>query len=147
MELKTIQPDPKMAADGVWVKYSEDEGGEFLIRPYGNREFERKMAKITGAKRKRMRSKEIPDEEYSDYMRLSMVGTILLDWRGFQFDGKDFPFTPEAAVKLLADFPDIRDFIQAESRDLTNFQEGAVNEHRETFPRVSDVASQEREAS
>jgi hypothetical protein len=51
-----------------------------------------------------------------------MSKTILLDWKNVQVDGKDRPYSQQAAYDLLLEMKDFREVIDTASAELERFK-------------------------
>lgn len=136
MNINEFKPDEVMQTEGVWVDFDKDSA--FLIAYGGNRKFERKIANLSIAARRKNRGKELDPIVYTDLSYEAMVGTVLLGWRGIKNTVPDpvnpgktvsvpYEYSEANAEALLKDYPTLRGFIQEQSNILTNFQKEGEN--------------------
>lgn len=96
----------------VWIDFDKAQGVAFLIAPVGNPAATEKLISLAGDDLRAQR--KIAPAVYIE----AMIGTVLLDWRGLDQDGKPFSFSHENARTLLSQSEAIRDFISEKSLEL-----------------------------
>lgn len=121
MKITSILVDKTKSDEGVWVEYSE--GAKIKLAKSENPKHIRAQERFT---KKRSWHKTDIEKRQKD-LDQALVGTVLLDWKGFEAeDGTDFPFNKENAFFLLQNSPDFRQFVILEASDMANFQEEAL---------------------
>jgi hypothetical protein len=121
MELSTFKTDKSKENDGVWFEVDAD-GASVLVARAGNKKYAKLLEKITKPHRHALKSRNVSDELVERLMVEAMVGTILLDWKGLELDGKPLPYSPETAKEMLQEIPDFRRIIEDYSNDINSFK-------------------------
>lgn len=122
MDLSATRVNPDLEKDGVWNQI--DLETDILVARWMNpihAAFIRKRAKPL---QQAMKMDALSEEAENDLRIKSMVECILLDWRGMKADGKDQPYSKEAALKVLSD-PQLSwftDMVETFSRDLSMYK-------------------------
>lgn len=83
--------------DGTWYKIPNFEGGEVLIRMLNPKEKRELFEKSTIRRIRGGRTHEYQDLGVANR---EAVKIAVLDWRGLQKDGEDYPVTDENKVEL-----------------------------------------------
>lgn len=127
LEITGYIPDTHTA----WVEW--DDATKFKLNYVGTDEVEtvllEKSGKAqfknpTGRKGKRGKKDEVQDVTVRSAMMIEyIVDGILVDWEGVSYDGSDFPYSRDNALKVLKEAKDIRDWIYTQANDISNFQE------------------------
>ena len=137
MQIETLIPDEKLAKEGKWIEYPEEEGVAFKIAYYGNDAYEVKLRKLAVAARRRGK---VNLQQQTALEVESMLGTVLLDWRGlgkgYDEEGKEkpYPFSIENARELLMASKKVREFLSFEVTRLENFQPEPIEVEAEVIP-------------
>lgn len=118
---KAFATNKKKEAEGVWVK--GEEGAEFLIARANNPQAEKMTVELMRPHRRRARAGTLPEEIQKDVSYTVLANCVLLGWKSVQIDGKDVPYTPEAAKQLFVEMPDFADFIAGYAMETTLFQD------------------------
>lgn len=61
------------------------------------------------------------NQDIDDRATEKLLAGLIVGWRGLVLEGEQLKFTPQAAIKLLIDYPWIRDQINLFANDRTNF--------------------------
>lgn len=122
MDIQTLTTDSDLE-DGVWLNF-EGEDASFLIASTNRPEYSRAMNRAV----KRIGQHKITakPELATDATIEAMADAVLLDWKGLTANGVEFPCTRENRVKLLKSSRVLREWVSAESSNLTNFQREAM---------------------
>lgn len=113
---KRYKTDKTLEENGVWVDLGEDVHvlvGRLTSKR--TREVRRRLMRPYESMR------EVPPELEDKINIQVMAEAVLLDWRGItDEEEKAIPYSREAAIKLLSDFPDFRDEVAGASlrRDI-----------------------------
>jgi hypothetical protein len=77
---------------------------------------------------------ELPEEVGEAMMADVIAATILKDWKNiFDRDGKELPYSKEAAKKLLIDLPEFYRTIMNLANDVNNFKAAEEQVNKETI--------------
>lgn len=125
--LKKYKTDKSAEVKGVWVEVDENEDGtkvEWLIARINNENARDLRRKLETPYRN---FPKIPDSVSEDILRKVVAKTILLGWKGMtDEDDKVIEFSPEAAEKLLKDYPDMMNDVVGLSMARETFQAEGV---------------------
>lgn len=101
--------DVDAEAEGMWVELALDETIQVKVRSSECEQFKRAIHR-NNKKNARLINKKDKDKTFEDVKRLNdtlaltAIQYLLIDWRGFiGEDGKDIPFSIEAAKTVLLD--------------------------------------------
>jgi hypothetical protein len=130
--------DGKREIEGTWVNYSGDT--EFLIARSRNKNFSRMFARkwaknkslLDGVKPTDTDAKlDVADAKADQIMVECYSETILLGWKGVNYNGKPFEYSVENAAMLLTD-KEFRKYVEEQSSDIGNFKtaEAAADEKK-----------------
>lgn len=123
MQIRAHLTDKKAAEDGKWFEY---DGARFLICAHGTPGFQKVARKIG--------KKNLAAIQREDVIALNgmsvevMAKAVLKDWEGVKDGEKEFPYSEANALHLLTVAGDFRNWVEAQSMNLSNFiaeEEGA----------------------
>ena len=121
MEITTDFADPQLSDEGVWVEYRED--SKVKVAGIGNSKFtadqERRRNSFSGMRRGRDGRLAVDLE--NKILCQSMAKHILVDWQGFNKNGKAFKYTEENAFDLLMENLYFRNDIAAIASEEGNY--------------------------
>lgn len=108
--------------NGVWKDFH---GAEVLIARSGTKDYQDAIAAAyTKNEEKLSKKDDAADKLAQDLMLEVFADTLVLDWKGISFKGKDLPYS-KANVKMLLGLPEMRDFrfeLLSLSDDAENFR-------------------------
>src|SRR5439155_18550861 len=98
---------------GVWFDFDKEKTPGFAMRiaSIENRRFKKKYARLTFDAAQHSASDQLPSDKTQNILIEAMIGTILLDWRGLENDGKPFSYSEDNAREVLSQSGAIRDFV------------------------------------
>lgn len=106
------KPKVSPLEQGVWIDFDREKGIAFRIAPGTNAVATTKLRALAGDDLRANRT--IAPAVIIE----TMIGTVLLDWRGFTNEGKPFPFSPENARLVLTQSQEICDFVSDKAMEL-----------------------------
>jgi hypothetical protein len=129
LKLIDIGGDSRLQEEGIWLPFDEERGAHVLIASGRSEIYQTKLGKLMMKARRRNRSKNFEDPEvFRPVMFRAMFGTVVRAWKGFLGDDdKPEEFTEANVVKWLTNSKKFRDFVNEESMDQDNFEEGGEN--------------------
>ena len=130
---KTYGTRQDLERQGVWVSpvLDEDHDISFLLARMlrTNKKWAGRVTKVYRQNKRKIDSGMIPDDLDKTMTLRIFCETILLDWRGIKDDkGVDIPYSVDAGMKLLAELPDLHDYLIEEANSATTYQAQAVDE-------------------
>lgn len=112
--------------EGVWVQpFEQAEEVKFKIVGLTSSRAKAMLKKLSD-KSKRKKSSEPAESQDAEFIAYG----LLLDWSGMTFEGQDFPFSPDNALKLLKDprMVDLRNIIYFAAQDRETFKQHILEE-------------------
>jgi hypothetical protein len=132
--------DQSLQEQGVWIPLRDD--AEFLLAYAGRKKYRDKLGRLSARVRRMNRGRELTASELDQITVDTMVGTVVLDWKGLTLDQRTFDMMPpelraknkaketfvyneENAKWWLLVSAELRDYLFAEASNILNFQEAA----------------------
>lgn len=116
--------DEKLETEGRWFPIAA--GTEVKIARTGNPSY-RTMLRARLKPYMQSLQKGLLDDETGDAVLIEvMARTIVKDWKGFDKDGKEYPFSTQNAVSMMSEFKDFRDFVARNADDMQSFKAEAT---------------------
>ena len=113
MDLKKTLTDPKAEREGVWISLEDARLKVARIQnPAAVAAFQEKTRFLRG---------RISEEKQKELMTEIMAAHVLLDWENVTIAGEAVPFSKEAALRILNEFPVVRQLVLDESQNLENY--------------------------
>ena len=106
---------------GVWQDIGD--GVSVKVARTGNSEYQKVFEKISKPHKRAIRRGTLNNDVAEKLLIKVMAKTILLDWKGLEEDGMEVPFSDEAALRILTDYKDLRDYISDISNDIEVFKQ------------------------
>lgn len=105
--------------EGTWMEMGD---AEFLIARSGNKNYARMLTKAVERHKRALDRKDDAADKLSDQIMIDVVAkTILLDWKGVGYQGKELPYS-EANAKMLLGIKDFRRQILELADDFDAFK-------------------------
>lgn len=112
--------------EGVWTTWSDS---EFKIAHISNLKFQRALSRLQQPHRRKLESGTLDPKVNREIVCKAMAGTVLIDWRGVgDREGKETPFSVEAATVALMRSTEFRDFVSEFAMNMANFRDEEVQE-------------------
>lgn len=93
-----------------------------VVARIGNRRFKERYRELPQGVRMRLESGDLDEHNEGDLLTCEILAdTILLDWGGFTENGKEVPYSKEAARDMLLKYPDFRSMIWRNADDRKTF--------------------------
>tara|TARA_R110000751_G_scaffold10671_3_gene38654 strand:- start:2754 stop:3149 length:396 start_codon:yes stop_codon:yes gene_type:complete len=106
MEIGTAFANPEIEKEGTWVDYRD--GSKIKVARIGNPNFTRNHTAKLKPYRRKQRAGDLDDALETRLLCEVISETVLLDWEGFDNNGKPFKYTKSAAFDLLQKHIDFR---------------------------------------
>ena len=120
MNIYSLKIDENKVNDGVWCQAF---GAEFLIRRLKNKDAQSMLNKLLKPHKAAQRHGTLKDEVLTDIMVKVISETVLMDWKSVEDQkGKEIPFNPENAYKLLSEIEPLRETILEFAQDQDLFK-------------------------
>lgn len=117
-------------SQGSWMVYDEDT--QFLVARKNNSKYKSFISKSWRDNEKTLTSKrnyEQSDKLADGFMLEAVAVHLLLDWKGvIDSKGKDVPYSPDLAMKVLEEHDDLRALIEEYAENRENYIEEQASE-------------------
>ena len=111
--------DKKAKTQGTWETF---QGAEFLIASTSNFAFQEEFQKLQRPHQRQIDKGTLSPEISSEILCKAMATHVLLDWKNVEADGKEVPYSKEAAYRALKEHDELRSFVQEVAMDTTYFK-------------------------
>lgn len=125
---KFFKTNKMLETDGIWFDVSNETG--FKMKRFGGYNspaVKALMNKYYKPYAKMIENDSLPKDKQDEIMAKVFVESSMIDWKGVEVEGKEIPFTVEAAVKLLVGLPELNDTLFKYASDFNNFREDLGN--------------------
>jgi len=107
--------------NGFWSDYDGD--SSFLIASTSSTAFQLRFSALQKPFSRKIEKNELKPEVSLNILCTALAECVLLDWKGCaDSTGKDVPYTYEAALFALKNNDLLREFIQEQAMDISNFE-------------------------
>ncbi len=118
---KQFATDREKETSGVWIDVGLD--SSILVARTNNRAYARAITREYEKYKLTLSDDSETSDELSDQIMAKIIAkTILLDWKSFSDDGKNLPYSVEAAEAVLLKYPDFKSFVMQQANDIENFR-------------------------
>lgn len=114
--------------DGIEIQYGENSKGKDIVfkiaRAGGsNAEFNKAMERLTKPYRRHIQQGTLDNKVADDIYRTAFIDAVLLGWEGVEDqNGKDIPFTKEAAHELFKSLPELFNDLRDQASNMALFR-------------------------
>ena len=122
MDLLDFYTDGPKSREGVWVAVPG--GAELKIRRMDNPDYKAFVQRVRAERGRRIAS----DEETREVLREAVAATILLDWRGVEFDGEPVDYSAEYAIRAFEALPAFLDQVVNLAYTAELFREDEIDD-------------------
>lgn len=129
-----FETDPEKERNGVWIDFGNPEttGFKLLIARAGshNERFNTRLRKLQEPYSRQIRNDTLDDETGRELLRKAYSDTVLLGWeKVVDKDGKEIPYNPTNALRLMREIPDFFDFVMNASTSMSHFRKDQIEEN------------------
>lgn len=123
MDLNKFRTDQSLEQEGVWVDLGKS--ARILIARLGNKKYNGYVNKLMAPHRKASRAGGVDDSIAEEVLNKALAKYVLLDWEGFEEDGKPVKYSYDEAYRILSaeEYSDFRELVVSLSSDMANFQQ------------------------
>ena len=126
MDIAQLFPSKDLASKGVWTAFypptaNGEQSFEYLVT-YNYQAYNDQVQKRIVLMRRELEGRNLSASQLAEIQTRSLVGTVLLDWRGVEQDGKTLPFSEEAAFQLMTAYPPFENAVRQIGSDVRTFQ-------------------------
>jgi hypothetical protein len=124
---KIFKTSKDLESGGVWFDISDETG--FLLRPFKgtNPRTKAAMARYYKPYARQVEMGTLAQEKEDEIQVKLFIDICLVDWKGVEIDGNIVECTPEEALKLFKNLPDLFDTLWRHSNDFNNYREDLGN--------------------
>jgi FMN phosphatase YigB (HAD superfamily) len=119
--------DNTLTDTGVWRDYQD---AKFLIAHISNMKFQRALARYQQPHRRALENGSIDPQVNRDILCKAMAEGIVLGWQGVtsRATKAEEPFSPKAALTLLKNDAEFRDFVTEVAAQISNYRREEAEE-------------------
>ena len=117
---KLFGTDSTKEQEGVWHEMGD--GLNMRIARIGNPKYQKRFQALSKPHRRAIRRGTLADEVAEKLMVQCLAETIVLDWNGLEENGAELPYSVENAVKILMDYPELRNYVNDIANELEGYQ-------------------------
>ncbi len=117
---KLFGVDPKMELEGV--VHDLGSGLKVRIARIGNPKYQKRFQALSKPHRRALRRNMLSDEVAEKLLITCLAETIVLGWEGLEENGKEIPYSLENCIRILTDYPELRNYINDIANELEGYQ-------------------------
>lgn len=120
--LDIFKADKNLEQNGVWFEINDTTG--FLVRRMGpnNPKIKAAMAKYFKPHARQIEMGTMDEAKGREIMAKIFVEACLVDWKGVEIDGKEVDYSPEVAINLLLETPDLHAALDKYANDFNSYR-------------------------
>lgn len=131
---KAFKTDTNKESEGVEIVLTEAENKDgtfptFVVARTGgaNKRYTKAIEVATRPFRRQIELGTMQNDKAETIYREVYIETVLKSWKNVKDENEnDIPFNKENARKLLTELPELYERLQAESKDIANFRDAAL---------------------
>jgi len=105
------------------VVHEMGEGLKVRIARIGNPKYQKRFQALSKPHRRALRRGTLSDEIAEKLLIQCLAETIVLDWEGLEENGKEVKYSTENAVRILTEYPDLRNYVNDIANEMEGYQE------------------------
>lgn len=112
------------------VRFVISDGQAFIVRRFGganNLRVKAVLAKYYKPYARQIEAGTISSEKEKEILVKSFVEAAMVDWEGIEIDGQITPYSPEMAIKLFIEIPELFQMIYAYATELSSYKQDLGN--------------------
>jgi len=117
---KLFGTDSKKEQEGV--VHEMGDGLKIKIARIGNPNYQKRFQVLSKPHRRALRRGTLSDEVAEKLLVKCLAETIVLDWEGLEEQGKPIPYSTENAIRILTDYPELRNYVNDIANELEGYQ-------------------------
>ena len=118
---KTFGYNKEKATEGIWIDIGQD--ASIKVAKLGTNQYQLALMRHTRKYQAQLRNNAIDPDIAAEITANTLADAILLDWKGFEENGKRLPYSRANAFRLLKDSPDFRSDVERYANDRELFQD------------------------
>lgn len=130
MDISKFKADEEKA-EGVLIPL--DETTKVLLAYTGSSKHQKALNKIFRKYRVALQNKMLDIEQQRRIMCEVLAETTVLGWEGMTENGDPIPYSKEAALRLLQEYPVFYTWVTDNAEDLDNFRSEVIKEDTENL--------------
>lgn len=128
---KLFGTDKTKEQEGVWHDLGDDL--RMKIARIGNPNYQKRFQALSKPHRRAIRRGTLSDDVAEKLMIQCLAETIVLDWEGLEENGEPVPYSMDEAIRILTDYPELRNYINDIANELEGYQEEENKEAEENL--------------
>jgi len=105
------------------VVHDMGEGLKMRIARIGNPKYQKRFEALSKPHKRALRRGSLSNDVAEKLLVQCLAETIVLDWEGLEEDGKKVKYSKENAVRILTDYPDLRNYVNDIANEMEGYQE------------------------
>jgi len=123
---KLFGTDQNKEKEGVWQDMGD--GLKMRIARIGNPNYQKRFQALSKPHRRALRRGTLSDEIAEQLLIKCLAETIVLDWEGVEENGETIPYSVDNAIRILTDYPDLRNYVNDIANEMEGYKEDADEE-------------------
>lgn len=104
------------------VVHEMGEGLKMRIARIGNPKYQKRFQALSKPHRRALRRGTLSDEVAEKLLIQCLSETIVLGWEGLEENGEEVPYSLENCIKILTDYPELRNYVNDIANELEGYQ-------------------------
>jgi len=123
---KLFGTDQNKEKEGVWQDMGD--GLKMRIARIGNPNYQKRFQALSKPHRRALRRGTLSDEIAEQLLIKCLAETIVLDWEGVEENGSTIPYSVDNAIRVLTDYPDLRNYVNDIANEMEGYKEDVDEE-------------------
>jgi len=136
MDFEKFRTDEKLEQEGRWFPVGE--GAECKIARTGNPRYKEMLRSKLGVYEQSLQQRLLDDDTADAMLIEVMAKTILLDWKGFEKEGENVPYSVKTAIEQMTEYKEFRNFVAMNADNMQAYKKVASEDDRGNLPTESD---------
>ena len=132
---KRYKTDKDAESEGVWEDCGE--GLRVKVARANNPHHQRVIENMMRPYRRQISNGRLSNEKMTEITVKAMAECLLIDWEGVEIDGKNVPYSREAALDLLTEYKDFREDVAELAQTMELFRATEIEEAEKNSSRAS----------
>jgi len=136
---KVFAIDENKELTGVWEDLGDD--ASILVARVGNKNYVEAYRTIPRGLRRMIENGILSGDKLDQVICDLLATTILLDWKGIEFQGASIKYSHENAMRVLLALPEFREMVWELANEFRRFHNQSIEEDLKNSQTASDGKS------